>query len=236
MIPELLHGKSCVHCKAIKSLDEFYVDKSQSEGRRSWCKECTCKANRERRAKNPEKYREAVRKCQRANPEKLRESQKRYYMANIEKCRENGRRWVKRHLEKYREGMRVAAKKRRNTLKGRLEANIKCSIWKSLREAKADRSWELLVGYNVDDLKRHLEKQFIDGMTWANYGKWHIDHKIPISAFNFEKPEDIDFQRCFSLKNLQPLWAKENVRKQAKLDEVFQPSLLIREGELLCQA
>ena len=45
--------------------------------------------------------------------------------------------------------------------------------------------------------------------------------------FTYETPEDIDFKRCWALKNLQPLEAKENLRKQAKLDKPFQPSLLV---------
>ena len=64
-------------------------------------------------------------------------------------------------------------------------------------------------------------------MIWGNYGDWHIDHKIPISAFNFTKPEHEDFKRCWALSNLQPLWAKDNISKNAKLEKHFQPSLAI---------
>jgi hypothetical protein len=64
-------------------------------------------------------------------------------------------------------------------------------------------------------------------MTWGNYGQWHVDHKIPISAFNYETPDDIDFKRCWALKNLRPMWAKENISKGAKLDKPFQPALAL---------
>ena len=68
-----------------------------------------------------------------------------------------------------------------------------------------------------------------NGMTWETHGKygWHIDHKIPISAFNFESPKDLDFKKCWALINLQPMWAKENIRKGAKVEKPFQPSLTI---------
>ena len=59
----------------------------------------------------------------------------------------------------------------------------------------------------------HLEKLFETWMTWGNYGKWHIDHIKPRSLFNYEKPEDKDFQECWALKNLQPLEASENLKK-----------------------
>ena len=105
---------------------------------------------------------------------------------------------------------------------------MSCGIIKSLRNnTKNNRQWDSLVGYTVDQLRKHLEKRFKFGMTWENYGKWHIDHKIPISAFNFEKPEDIDFQRCWSLKNLQPMWAKENISKHDNLEKPFQPALIL---------
>jgi hypothetical protein len=62
-------------------------------------------------------------------------------------------------------------------------------------------------------------------MTWDNYGEWHIDHIIPISAFNFNSPEDFDFKRCWALKNLRPIWAHDNLIKQARLSSPFQPGL-----------
>ena len=58
-----------------------------------------------------------------------------------------------------------------------------------------------------------LESQFKDGMTWYNYGEWHVDHIKPISLFNFKHPTDNEFQECWSLDNLQPLWAIDNLSK-----------------------
>lgn len=109
--------------------------------------------------------------------------------------------------------------------KYKLNTLISHSIRESIKGNKMGRPWELLVGYSIDDLMNHLEKQFIPGMVWENYGKWHIDHIIPISAFNFNKPEHIDFKRCWALNNLQPLWAKDNLTKHARIIIPFQPSL-----------
>jgi 5-methylcytosine-specific restriction endonuclease McrA len=63
-------------------------------------------------------------------------------------------------------------------------------------------------------------------MSWKNKGQWHIDHIIPLSAFNYEKPGDTDFKKAWSLKNLQPLWMADNNRKYDKLDQPFQPSFI----------
>ena len=55
-------------------------------------------------------------------------------------------------------------------------------------------------------------------MNWDNRSLWHIDHKRPISSFNYETIEDEEFKECWSLGNLQPLWAEENRKKYNKLD------------------
>lgn len=68
--------------------------------------------------------------------------------------------------------------------------------------------------YSSDDLVNHLESKFKDGMTWENYGKWHIDHIIPISYFI--KNKIIDPAIINALTNLQPLWASENMSKGCK--------------------
>ena len=111
-------------------------------------------------------------------------------------------------------------------MKGKLANTMSSRIRKVLKNTKNNYHWESLVGYTACQLKQHLEKQFKEGMTWENYGfyGWHIDHIIPISVFNFSSPDDIDFKRCWALSNLQPLWAKDNIKKHNNLNSSFQPS------------
>ena len=99
----------------------------------------------------------------------------------------------------------------------RLNHNMSCTIQAVLKGAKNRRHWETLVGYTTKDLKQHLEKQFKPGMTWENYGQWHVDHIIPKSAFSFTNPENPEFKKCWALANLQPLWENENCSKGGKL-------------------
>jgi len=123
---------------------------------------------------------------------------------------------------------RQKEKKRAALLREKFNRLIAVSVGKALKKGvKNGRRWEDLVGYTADKLRRHLEKQFQPGMTWENQGAWHIDHKIPVTAFNFARAEDIDFKRCWALKNLQPLWAFDNKSKHDRLDKPFQPSLRI---------
>ena len=66
-----------------------------------------------------------------------------------------------------------------------------------------------LLGYSALELKIHIENKFLDGMSWDNYGKWHIDHIIPVSKFTKDTPINV----VNSLDNLQPLWGIDNLRK-----------------------
>jgi hypothetical protein len=74
-----------------------------------------------------------------------------------------------------------------------------------------------MVGYSAEQLKKHLEEQFTDGMNWENYGQWHIDHIKPISSFEFDSSEHKQFKVCWSLDNLQPMWGIENIKKGNKI-------------------
>jgi len=199
------------------------------------------------RAQNPERSNRIKSKWSEANIDKIREHQNqpavkkaqktakhKIYLANREKFIEAARQWHLANPDRAKENRRRSDKKRRSMPKVRLSNGLSCGIRDSLRNnSKAGRHWESLVNYTIDDLKRHLEKQFESGMTWENYGShWQIDHKIPVAVFNFETPEDIDFHRCWSLKNLQPLESIQNASKGAILYRDFQPSLALAVGGL----
>jgi len=108
----------------------------------------------------------------------------------------------------------------------RINKNMGRAIVRCVKEKKMSRRWVDLVGYTSNDLIKHLESQFKDGMSWDNYGtgrggylQWHVDHIIPASSFSFVSYDDIGFKRCWALNNLQPLWAKENLRKWAHIEK-----------------
>lgn len=105
--------------------------------------------------------------------------------------------------------------RKQNCPQFKLETSIKRSIRHALKGVKAGRHWEDLVGYTGKELKEHLENLWLPSMSWENYGLkgWHIDHKIPESLWQYTKPEDSEFKQCWCLANLQPLWAKDNLKK-----------------------
>lgn len=196
--------KRCTVCGEWKSLiDNFYKSKSTYDGFGVKCKLCSSKKHL---AWSQTKRGKLLRKINR--------------IKNIETSRSYNKKIqpLRNEQEKI---------KARTDVSFQLNRRMRCLMWQGLRKNKAGRTWKELIGYSVDELRSHLEQQFVDGMTWELFlqGEIHIDHKIPRAAFNFTTPDDIDFKRCWSLSNLQPLWALDNIIKHDKIEKSFQPSV-----------
>ncbi len=104
-------------------------------------------------------------------------------------------------------------------IKFRLKQNIGNRMRASLINGKNNEIVEKILGYSIDDLIIHLESKFQEGMSWMNYGEWHIDHVVGIANFNYTSYEDEAFKKCWSLQNLQPLWALDNLEKHDNISE-----------------
>ena len=72
---------------------------------------------------------------------------------------------------------------------------------------------EEVLGYTINDLRKHIGSMFDSRMSWDNYGEWHIDHIRPASWFSYSSTDDDEFKDCWSLGNLQPKWAFDNLSK-----------------------
>ncbi len=68
--------------------------------------------------------------------------------------------------------------------------------------------------------KAREDMQFLSGMEWANYGTvWHVDHILPQSFFKIDADDPancLEFQACWALSNLRPLWKRDNLVKNAR--------------------
>jgi hypothetical protein len=219
--------KVCGYCKVLKTFDEFSKNKNTKDGLQPICRLCNNAISKQWRTNNPIQARENVREWHKKHPQRVKKIKQAWANSHIEEERKRLMKYRQENPDVRRKAARKYQTKKYATLNGNLNHRMSTSIGISMNGNKCGRKWESLVGYTLDDLKKHIEKQFSKGMTWDNRDMWHIDHIIPISAFNFEKPEDIDFQRCWNLKNLQPLWATENLKKNDKIDKPFQPSLNI---------
>ena len=124
-------------------------------------------------------------------------------------------RWRKTRPEKEIVQAKKDRAKRLSIPQNRLNSNMSRRVRYSIKN-KNRLSWQKLLGYTISELILHLEVQFQDGMSWKNYGMWHIDHIRPLVAFSFSSYKDIEFTECWALSNLQPLWAKDNMSKSSK--------------------
>lgn len=225
------HCKSCVKAKHAK----YYIEN----------KEKVRAVNKEWRTNNPdkaheishrnyinnkEKSREHSRQWQKDNPDKVKAASAKWRANNKQKQIQATVNWKKNNPDKLRIAKQRQYQRYKQDLQFVLSGRIANGIRHSLKNigSKANRKWDTLVDFTPIELKKHLESQFDEKMSWDNYGSyWHIDHIIPIAAFNFETPEDIDFKRCWNLNNLQPLEKTTNMRKNDRVDIPFQPSLAI---------
>lgn len=95
-------------------------------------------------------------------------------------------------------------------------AAIDTYAYKALRVAlvAADSKSRYFPGFTGRQLKAHLMSLMPNGWTFADYGdKWEIDHIVPVSAFEYESPDDPEYKECWALSNLRPLCKFENRAK-----------------------
>lgn len=139
---------------------------------------------------------------------------------NFKKNKEKVYAYRKTRPDIYKDGMRNYLRvwmrnKRRTDPNYNLGNRLRSRIWHALRDGyKKSASTESLTGCTMAELRAHLEKQFLPGMSWERSSDWHIDHITPCAAFDLSKPKE---QRaCFHYSNLQPLFSKANLSKGGK--------------------
>ena len=118
--------------------------------------------------------------------------------------------------ENRRSYFRVYEKEKRKTdIIWKIKKNLRGRLWAALKGAdKSSKTLELL-GCSLEELKKHLQNKFEDGMNWDNYGVWHLDHIIGCANFDLSDPEQQKI--CFHYTNLQPMWGENNIKKGSRL-------------------
>lgn len=196
-------SKACSKCHQVKSLSDFYKRAGGKDGHYTWCIDC-------------EKIKKRI-----------------YYESHQELIKVKWQDLYSRlkcdilaKNELYRKANRVKVRAKRNLReKERMKTDINFRIRRYMRtrvrEALGCRrhsSVVLLLGCSVQDLRTKFESMFRCGMTWDNYGEWHIDHIRPLASFDLSNEEQL---KCaFHHSNLQPLWALDNMIKSDKWPEV----------------
>jgi hypothetical protein len=162
--------------------------------------------------------RDYKRKWRKENPEKKSAENRRWRLSNPDKVKESRKKWEDNNPEKNKQ-IRKNAKKRKlisdpgYDMLTRLRARL-CNLLKLSMTAKTHRTIELL-GCSKIELKEHIERQFLSGMSWDNRHLWQIDHIIPCSSFDLTDSEQQ--RQCFHWSNLRPLWAEDNRKKSNKI-------------------
>ncbi len=81
---------------------------------------------------------------------------------------------------------------------------------------KCDKTIKL-IGCSIVFYKEYIESLFLPNMSWKNHGlgkgKWHLDHILPCELFDFTDPRQQFI--CFNYKNMQPLWADNNINQKS---------------------
>ncbi len=108
-------------------------------------------------------------------------------------------------------------KKKRASINYRLRKNMSNRIkvaFKRYKSLKKDYgTMTKYIGCTMEEFVAYFESKFEEGMTWENYGEWHIDHIKPLAMFDLEDQEQVT--EAFNYANMQPLWAEDNLKKHS---------------------
>lgn len=129
-----------------------------------------------------------------------------------EQNRERKRRWQEKNPEKHRAYRQRVERERALSPAYVLNRRVRDRIREKL--GRIGVGVDSLLGYSMDELRAHLERQFLKGMGWHNRRLWHIDHIVPLASFEIKAVGDDAFRAAWALSNLRPLWAKDNEAKK----------------------
>jgi hypothetical protein len=150
------------------------------------------------------------------NPEREKQYRRKYYYRDTEKSRQYLKEWRQKNLDTRRKQQREYNRHKRLTdplflAKGRLRGRLR-KILQSKKFSKKSKTSDM-IGCSWEQLKDHIENQFVGGMTWENRNLWHIDHITPLSSAKTVE----ELEKLCHYTNLQPLWAFENMSKGSKI-------------------
>ena len=212
-----METKKCSVCKKNRTIDLFGKLK---DGLRYDCKLCR-KAYRE---KNKEHIKNKQKEFYNKNKEELTIKNKDYRDANKIKINEQRKEYrnredIKEHIkEKNKEYLPIRKEKikQRRLIDNnfRISEALRSKFHKFIKGRKTSISNYL--GCDLNFYIKWIESNFIDTMSWDNYGKeWDMDHVIPTSILNFSIEKNIKF--CYNWTNFRPLKKSDNMSKSNKL-------------------
>lgn len=218
--------KICSNCKEAKSA-EMFSWWSKSRGiREGSCKGCTKigrDANREELRARSKKRSEDVRgycKVQYVGEFRLLYQQvARKMWRNLPEAKEKTTKYQAEYNRANRES-RSAKRKERLQVDPlfKLSTSMRSSVCEAFKRACRGVFWKEestinILGCSFEFFASYIASQFTEGMTLENHGQWHLDHIIPLATAITRE----DVVRLNHYTNFQPLWAKDNLSKGAKI-------------------
>lgn len=215
--------KTCSKCKIEKSFEDFSKDRHRIDGYKIYCKSCVKTHNRKKELTLEQKQSAKIsnKNWRLNNKEYLKVKKKEYYENNKEHCIFKSKINYLNNKDKYNDTKRRYIN---NKLKSNPSFKFKSNVSNLVRLSfirscngtyiKSNRTEEIL-GCSINEFSLYLQSLFEKDMSFENYGKWHLDHIIPISSAN-TKAEIIALNHY---TNFQPLWAADNIRKSNKTIE-----------------
>lgn len=187
--------KICTKCHVEKPFSCFA--KANKSGLRGDCKVCRAEYSKQCYKNNPGKKLAQNAAWRLANPEINSAIIKEWKMSNREHI--NAQRLIRL----------------KNDPIARMVHNLRKRLRKALKTKKFNKNSKMaeIIGCTADELRLYLQNQFQPGMTWQNYGEWHVDHIIPLATANTE----FQTYKLNHYTNLQPLWAHDNLKKSSKV-------------------
>jgi len=226
----MIKMKQCTKCNQTLNYTEYNRDVKNKDKLRCSCRKCQKIAQRKYRENNKSnvkasrikywnknkknilnKRHEKQKNLSEQEQTRIKEKSRAYYITNRDKILANTRKYQKKNKDKIRKRRKV---RYNNDINYKISLNLRNRLNIAIKNGYKAGSAVTNLGVSIDELKLYLEKQFRPGMTWQNHGKWHIDHIKPLSSFDLA--DKTQFLMACHYSNLQPMWAKDNLKKGNK--------------------
>lgn len=216
-----MKGKVCSNPECLlvgieQPLENFHKTKSNKSGYTSRCKACKKKYDELHYKDNQETKKEYQQQYRLTHKEEIQKQSKEYNQKNKEIIYKKRKIYVSKNRKKINRYSRKYNRfQRKNNLEIRIKDNLRSRLYQAVKNEWKSGSAVRDLGCSISFLKECFKPMFTfvveenQMMSWDNYGKlWHIDHIIPLSAFDLTDREQL--KRACHYTNLRPLWAKQN--------------------------
>lgn len=214
--------KTCTKCGECKpaTTEFFYKHSGCVGGLNAACKQCKNNQSKQWAESNRLKSRAIKRAWKDRNPEQVRAQANRRRSEDAERVNARQQAWREKNAELLRQKARIYMQRKLQAdglalLRARLRARLHKGLARV--DLKKARGTAEALGCSFSELRGHIERQFLKGMTWENRSEWHIDHIVPLATAKTEE----DVIRLNHFTNLRPIWAKDNLSKGAQITHLI---------------